>query len=126
MYPSSWLKQTLSGSKRYSRSIWLIGVLLLVLIAGSIGVGVYFTRNSPGHQQPTAIGGSADNLATSAAVAATSGAKGVAASSSSLHVSPTNTVARRAGDALLTPRAPLPTALVARHKHLKNRAVDVW
>ncbi|KJA20155.1 hypothetical protein HYPSUDRAFT_78460 [Hypholoma sublateritium FD-334 SS-4] len=120
---SSWLKQTLNGSKRHSRSIWLIGMLLLVLIAGSIGVGVYFTRNSPGHQQPTAIGGSADNLATSTAVATSAGAK---ASSSSLHVSPTNTVARRDGDALLTPRAPLPTALVARHKHLKNRAVDVW
>ena len=42
MYPSSWLKQTLNGSKRHSRSIWLIGMLLLVLIAGSIGVGVYF------------------------------------------------------------------------------------
>ena len=103
----------------------VVGLALLVLIAGGIGVGVYLTRNSPSHQQPTAIGGSADNLATSTTVVSTSGAKG-AASSSSLHVSPTNTVARREVDALLTPRAPLPTALVARHKHHKNRAADVW
>jgi hypothetical protein len=39
-------------------------VILILAIVGGIGVGVWMSRTSPGHQQPKAIGGSDDNLAT--------------------------------------------------------------
>jgi hypothetical protein len=79
-----------------SRWIWVIGMFLAICIAGGIGVGWYFAHNSPPNQQPVAIGGSADEgLSTSATT--TSSLKGHASSvSSSPHVTPTNTVARRA------------------------------
>ncbi|KAF8965963.1 hypothetical protein BDZ97DRAFT_1756967 [Flammula alnicola] len=121
---SSWLHKTRNGSDRLSRWVWVVGVILLICIAGGIGVGVYLTRNNPGHQAPTAIGGSADNLATytsSAAVATGAGGKTL---SSSLHVSPTNTVKRRDGG-LVTPAPvlpPVPTQVMALRMHAKRRA----
>lgn len=115
---SSWLDQTLNRSKSYSRWVWFGGLFLLLVIAGGIGVGVWATRNNPGHQQPTAIGGSADNLVTSVVSSSTAGVA-AAGKSTSLHVSPTNTVARREARAI-------PTHLIARHKHLKNREASAW
>lgn len=112
---SSWLHQTKSGAARHSRWVWIIGIILIILIAGGAGVGYYLTRNSPGNQQPTAIGGSANNLAT--AVVPTSTAAGGSMSSSSLHVSPTNTVARRRARAV-------PTQILRRH--LRNREMSSW
>jgi len=87
------------------------------------------TRKSPGHQQPTAIGGSADNTAGPTSSAKPSGPppKGLG-SSTRLHVTPTNTVARRSlEDAFLTP-APAPTPALALRAHAKRRlaARDVW
>ncbi|KAF8182345.1 hypothetical protein BJ912DRAFT_1061814 [Pholiota molesta] len=108
---SSWLHQTKSRTARYSRWVWITGMILIIVIAGGTGAGVYLTRNSPGNQQPTAIGGSANNAAT-----ATSAAAG-GTSSSSLHVSPTNTVARREARAV-------PTQALKRH--LKNRGMSSW
>ncbi|KAJ3479355.1 hypothetical protein NLJ89_g12332 [Agrocybe chaxingu] len=92
---SSWLQKTRSGAAQHSRWVWVVGLFLILCIAGGIGFGVYASRNSPDHQKPTAIGGSADNAATFA-TAATAAAVGTAAKSSTrLHVSPTNTVERR-------------------------------
>ena len=94
---SSWLKTTQSGTNRMSRYVWIVGVVLAFAILGGIGVGVWLSRSSPGYQQPTAIGGSADNLATGTTTTTmpllTTGVGG--AVSPIKHVSPTNTVARR-------------------------------
>lgn len=123
---SSWLKKTRSGSARLSRWVWIVGIILLICIGGGAGLGVYMTRKSPGHQQPTAIGGSADNTAGPTPSATPSGtAKG---SSTRLHVTPTNTVARRSPeDAFLTP-APAPSPALSLRMHAKRRlaARDVW
>ncbi|KAF9470958.1 hypothetical protein BDN70DRAFT_617338 [Pholiota conissans] len=121
---SSWLHKTRSGTQAYSRWVWIIGIILLICIAGGIGVGVYLTRNSPSHQQPTAIGGSADNLATGTSTSTVSG-NGGKTTSSSLHVSPTLTVARR--EAVVTPRAAaVPTQVLRRHRDMKNRNMSSW
>jgi len=128
---SSWLRKTRSGSNRLSRWVWVISVFLLLLIAGGIGVGLYFSSHSPGHQQPTAIGGSADNLASSVPVVssakktASGSAKGTA--SSILHVSPTNTVARRDGESVFPTPVPTVAAAVRRHvgHNAKNRR-EAW
>ncbi|KAF9523417.1 hypothetical protein CPB83DRAFT_690915 [Crepidotus variabilis] len=115
---SSWLKKTRSGSSQLSRWVWIIGILLILVILGGVGVGVYFTRNNPSHQQPKAIGGAAANSdvpVATAAVAAGGGGGAVGSGTkpttvaglapgqrptvdpaSVKHVSPTNTVARRA------------------------------
>lgn len=124
---SSWLKKTRNGSDRLSRWVWIVGIILLLCIGGGAALGVYMTRKSPGHQQPTAIGGSADYTAgpTSSATLSKSVPKG---SSTRLHVTPTNTVARRSPeDAFLTP-APAPTPALALRMHAKRRlaARDVW
>ncbi|KAG9118707.1 hypothetical protein FRC07_006653 [Ceratobasidium sp. 392] len=56
--PSSpWLRNTQSGRSRMSRCVWVVAVILLLAIAGGIGVGWYFTHNNPGHTRPTAFGG---------------------------------------------------------------------
>lgn len=112
---SSWLKKTQSGTNRMSRYVWIVGVVLVVAILGGIGVGVWLSRSSPGHQQPTAIGGSADNLATGTTTTTmpllTTAVGG--AVSSIKHVSPTNTVARR---------EPEPTPFM----RLRKRQERVW
>lgn len=101
---SSWLKKTQSGSVRLNRWVGVVAVLLVASIVAAVGLGVYFNRNAPGHQQPKVFGGSADEVGSSvsssasASASATSGVKGggvVQSTSSSLHVSPTFTVARR-------------------------------
>ena len=125
---SSWLKKTRNGSARLSRWVWILGIVLLLCIGGGAGLGVYMTRKSPGHQQPTAIGGSADNTAGPTSSAKPSGPPPPKGSSTRLHVTPTNTVARRSHeDAFLTP-APLPTPALALRMHAKRRLVarDAW
>jgi len=94
---SSWLIKTQSGTSKLSRSVWFIGIVLLLCIAGSIGIGWYMSHKSPSNTAPKAIGGSAQE-GKSATTSATA-----LASSSFLHVSPTNTVARREYDAVPTP-----------------------
>jgi hypothetical protein len=78
-------------------------VLLIASILAAVGLGIYFNRNAPGHQQPKVFGGSADevgsSVSSSVSASATSVKKSVVGTaSSSLHVSPTFTVARRAGE----------------------------
>ncbi|KAG2342149.1 hypothetical protein BDR05DRAFT_367058 [Suillus weaverae] len=88
---SSWLIKTQNGSSKLSRWVWFVGMMFLVLIAAGIGIGWYISHKSPSNTAPKAIGGSANETmsptSTHASVAVSS--------SSSLHVSPTNTVARR-------------------------------
>ncbi|KAJ7244997.1 hypothetical protein B0H12DRAFT_1073579 [Mycena haematopus] len=95
--PSSWLTKAQGGANRLSRWVWVIGIILVVCAAGGIGIGVYLSEEASAHYRPDAIGGSADEALSSLAVtsSASKGAKGAVATSSSPHVSPTNTVARR-------------------------------
>jgi len=92
-------------------------MILILAIIGGIVFGVWMSRNSPGHQQPKAIGGSDDNLATGTTtqtIAPNTEAGG--ASNSVKHVRPTNTVARR---------EPEPTSDHIKVKHRKQRD-NVW
>ncbi|KAF8157881.1 hypothetical protein B0H34DRAFT_797324 [Crassisporium funariophilum] len=122
MKESSWLKKTRSGSNRLSRSVWLIGIVLIILIGGGIAVAVYFTRGTPDHQQPTVLGGAADNRAT-AGTGSTTPTVGTAkvTSSSKLHVSPTHTVDRRENEPFIT-AAPG----IALRAHAKRRIEESW
>ncbi|THH19094.1 hypothetical protein EW146_g2016 [Bondarzewia mesenterica] len=94
---SAWLRKTENGTNRLSRWVWIIGFFLLVCIGLASGLGWYATHNKPAHQQPKVFGGSENETLTSAGTAtgAVKGSVVTASSSSSPHVSPTNTVARR-------------------------------
>jgi len=76
-------------------------VLLIACILAAVGLGVYFNRNAPGHQQPKVFGGSAGEVGSSVSSSASASPTSavtksvVKSTSSSLHVSPTFTVARR-------------------------------
>ncbi|KAF9241145.1 hypothetical protein BU15DRAFT_87366 [Melanogaster broomeanus] len=102
--PSSWLTKTQNGTSRLSRWVWIVGITLLICIGAGTGIGWYISHKSPSHQQPTAVGGSANETTGPNSPTAT------AAGSSSPHVTPTNTVARRA--AVLDP---MPTSFEAIH-----------
>lgn len=86
---SSWLIKTQSGSSKLSRWVWFVGMVLLVLIAAGVGIGWYISHKSSSNTTPKAIGGSAEETMSPTSTHAS------VAVSSSLHVSPTNTVARR-------------------------------
>lgn len=88
---SVWLRKTQSGTNSLSRWVWIIGLLLLACIAGGIGLGWYIAHNNTSHNAPTVIGGGVNEKATPV-TSSVSMKPGV---SSSPHVSPTNTVARR-------------------------------
>lgn len=92
---SSWLVKTQSGTTSLSRWVWITGVFLVICIAGGIVAGWYFTHNDPSNQAPEVFGGSANEGISSSATSSSS-VPGPPVSSSP-HVSPTNTVARRAG-----------------------------
>ncbi|KAG6820627.1 hypothetical protein H0H93_014230 [Arthromyces matolae] len=89
---SLWLRNTQDGSHRLSRWVWVTGILILCIIGGAVGLAYHFSHNSPSNQQPTALGGSANEAAT----ATTSSSVSVNANSStSRHVSPTLTINNR-------------------------------
>ena len=114
---SSWLKKSQNRSNQMSRYVWIIGIFLIVVILGGIGVGIWLSRNSPGHQQPTAIGGSADHSlvgTTSTTMPKVPPTTAGAPTNSIKHISPTNTVKRRA---LVQP------TLVSRHFMKRQNAV---
>jgi len=105
---STWLSKTTGGYSRFSRGVWVVGMILLVCIIGAIALTVYETHNKVA-SMPGTLGGSANEtlISTSIASSTTHAAGG---SSSSPHVSPTNTVQRR--DAV--PAEPTPLWLVPR------------
>jgi hypothetical protein len=74
-----------------SRLVWIIGVLLLIIIGGAIGFGIYISHNSTSSSSPKALGGS-ENQGFSVRITTTD-AHG--STTTSVGVSPTNTVARR-------------------------------
>lgn len=90
-----------SGCREYPVPVPITITLLIVFpqcIAGGIGVAWYFTHNNPSHQQPKVFGGSADEgiTSTTSSSVSSSSSTAIVGISSSPHVSPTNTVARRA------------------------------
>lgn len=106
---SGWLRKTQSGTTRMSRWVWIVGMTLLIIIAGAIGLGWYVSHNSTSHNAPTAIGGSANEKAlTTTDVSSAATVAGAVATSTVLHVSPTRTVARRDDEPIPTPLALYP------------------
>ncbi|KAI9443258.1 hypothetical protein H4582DRAFT_1923514 [Lactarius indigo] len=105
---SPWLRETQSGKNRMSGWVWVIGLIIFACAGLGIGLGMYISHKSPSHQDPTALGGGGNHGTgpTTSSVADT----GTASHSLSRHVSPTNTVARRAAfaDALPTPTPDAP------------------
>lgn len=99
---SAWLRKTQNGKNRLAVWVWVVGVVLILAAAGGIGLGWYFSHNSPSHQQPTAFGGSADQSQSPSSSTVKSVGTGSAGVKTSLHVSPTNTVARRALEPRIT------------------------
>ncbi|KAJ7069561.1 hypothetical protein C8F01DRAFT_518255 [Mycena amicta] len=99
--PSPWLKKNQGGASRHKRWIWIVGLILVICAAAGIGLGVYLSEQASAHYRPDAIGGSANEgtqgllSTTSAHASGKSSVKGALATSTQLHVSPTNTVARR-------------------------------
>ncbi|KAL1722799.1 hypothetical protein EV715DRAFT_286846 [Schizophyllum commune] len=86
---SSWLKKTQGGTTSLSRWVFIIGMVLLICAAGGIGLGWYISRNNTGSNAPKAIGGSANEMNTGEG-------EGAASMQSSIRVTPTFTVDRRA------------------------------
>ncbi|KAJ7451535.1 hypothetical protein FB451DRAFT_700852 [Mycena latifolia] len=122
--PSSWLKKTQGGASRLNRWVWIVGLILIICAAGGIGIGLYVSEQAS-HYRPDAIGGSADAgvSALTTTSSTKSGVKGAIATSSSPHVSPTNTVARRE-----PAPSPFGTALAghaARNRHTAHLGAEL-
>ncbi|TCD69026.1 hypothetical protein EIP91_009089 [Steccherinum ochraceum] len=117
---SVWLRKTQNGDTRMSRWVWVVGLIILIVslpspsiplsrtslpptltpsspslqaVAGGIGIGVYISHNDTSHDAPTAIGGKANERPADES----STAVGSGTSTGSPKVTPTHTVARRAG-----------------------------
>ncbi|KAG6888732.1 hypothetical protein C0995_006384 [Termitomyces sp. Mi166 len=105
---SVWLRKTQDGSHRLARWVWITGILILVIIGVAAGVGYHLSHNEPSHQQPAALGGSANEPATAVTTTATSVSVNVSGSTIK-HVSPTYTLD---GRDLVT----RPTSLPVLHK----------
>ena len=71
--------------------VWIVALLLIIIIGGAIGFGVYISHNSKSTSTPKALGGSEDQ-GSDLQITSSSAAM---ASSSSQHVSPTLTVQKR-------------------------------
>lgn len=108
---SLWLKTTQGRTKSMFRWVFFIGIILALCAVGAIGLWWYASHNSTTHEQPSAIGGSAKE-GGAVSVASTIGhPTGTVSLATSLHVSPTNTVARRKAE-------PFPTGVAFHKKHL--------
>ncbi|KAF8625959.1 hypothetical protein AX17_006684 [Amanita inopinata Kibby_2008] len=116
---SNWLKKTKNGASQLSRWVWVVGIVLLLCVVGAVGLRIWLTRNNPNHQQPKAFGGSADQAATA------SPSSGPGGTMTSLHVSPTYTVARRNAWNAAPTTIPLNERNTSRASRHKNRLIDV-
>ncbi|KAH8998536.1 hypothetical protein EDB92DRAFT_1835733 [Lactarius akahatsu] len=110
---SPWLRETQGGKKRMSGWVWVIGLIIFACAGLGIGLGLYISHKSPSHQDPTAFGGGG-NHGTGPTTTSQATDTGAGSHSLSRHVSPTNTVARRAAfaDALPTPMSGAPIHVV--------------
>jgi hypothetical protein len=90
---SIWLRKTQNGTTRLSRWVWIVGLILLIAIAGGIGLGLYFSHNKPDHQRPSAFGGVGDRVGAPEEATAAPSAGG---ENTARIVSATHTVQRRA------------------------------
>jgi hypothetical protein len=94
--PSSWLRKTQSGTTRLSRWVWIIGLLLVAVVAAAIGLGWYISHKAPDHQQPKALGGTGTNRGAGESGGKPSVAPGGSSSAHPTKITPTFTVDRRA------------------------------
>ncbi|KAF4577104.1 hypothetical protein EYR36_005091 [Pleurotus pulmonarius] len=104
---SLWLRKTQSGTNRLSRWVYVLGIVLLILIAGGIALGVYASKNDDDstHEPPTVFGGAANEASVPDVGDKKEGSPTVR---SSFHVQPTRTLDNRAG------YAPQETGVVGR------------
>jgi len=112
---SAWLRKTQSGANRLSLWIWILGLIVFSCAGLGIGLGWYLSHKAPPHQDPTAIGGHADNGANSTSSPPVQGIF-TGTDSASPHVTPTNTVARRAVFPLLSPTPAAGAPIHVMHK----------
>ncbi len=93
---SLWLRKTQSGTNRLSRWVYVLGIVLLVLIAGGIALGVYASKKDDDstHEPPTVFGGAANEASVPDVGDKKEGSPTVR---SSFHVQPTRTLDNRAG-----------------------------
>ncbi|KAJ7677442.1 hypothetical protein B0H17DRAFT_1182516 [Mycena rosella] len=95
---NAWLEKHEGKSSKSRRNIWIASFIIILLAAGGIGIGIFLSfHNNSDNTRPTPIGGAADVTSGAAGAGATPVATGTlgagaVATTSSLHVSPTNTV----------------------------------
>jgi hypothetical protein len=58
---SWWLRKTMKGTYKASRTVYVVGLVLLFCIAGAIGLGWYASHNSTSNSPPKAVGGTGKN-----------------------------------------------------------------
>jgi len=120
---SAWLRKTESGSTRLAAWAWMVGVLILIAIGGSIGVGWFFTHNKP-TSQPVAIGGSAEQagaISSSSSVVSTASFKPTKVTAAPVPTNTANNNQKRYIEKLV-PLSPLSNIIPAGHRRsLVNR-----
>ncbi|CAE6450354.1 unnamed protein product [Rhizoctonia solani] len=107
---SNWLKRTQAGRSGFSRCVWVVGIILLIGIAGGIAVGWYISRSNPDHYRPATLGGSDEQgihgKGTSSIPQSTTSTGGLvkivhtstSAAATSATVTPTAAAAKRSGN----------------------------
>lgn len=115
---SNWLKTTQGRTNAMSRWVFFIGIVLTICAIGAIGLGVYISHKSTSVTQPNAIGGSANESGSASSLPEVGDVTSSVALGTSLHVSPTNTVARRSDEP--EPTGPALDKRHKRHLHLNR------
>ncbi|KAJ6508497.1 hypothetical protein C8R45DRAFT_1208159 [Mycena sanguinolenta] len=92
---SSWLEKIEGKRSQHSRILWIVGMIFVLLAAAGIGIGVYVSfKDNSNQSRPSTVGG-AEDITSAGGVAATiggAGNDGGSVTTTSLHVSPTNTI----------------------------------
>jgi len=101
--------------------VWCVGVLILVMIGAAIGIGWFFTHNTPA-TGPVAIGGSAEETQGGSTAGAAIATSERATRVTAVPLPTTTTNARRNYIDEIIPRAPVPLPIPAGHRRsLVNR-----
>ena len=112
---SSWLKKARSSASAMSRWVWIVGLLLLMVIGGAIGLGMYLSQGTPDHQAPTTLGGNTSKPGVAVETKAAAKPSASVSTSTRLHVTPTHTIAGRAVEPL-----PVETEVVVKKKRTEH------